>query len=375
MVSRRSFLRNGAVAGLVGLSGCTTLSPSSVDTLWRYQIGRAIGSAPFQIRPTVLETAIVVNDFHTVAVLETDGAERWSHEYEPTVVDEDTRSYDNYLVTGVGADGKRVYVPEAEGLTAFALDDGERLWRSDVRPPDGVSLVASNSTVFGAGAAFEPDTGAKRWDTERLVEGPGPLVSDDTVVFGDFQGRLHAVDIARGEHRWYFDTDDDWIQCRPATDGERIYFGSGTTDLEGGCCYAVTTDGDQQWMRSLDAAVHSALSMADGRLYVATHRGTVYALDPEDGTELWKFPGQHTFNSLFGRRSLTSMLADFSPTVADDELYVVDPNGTLSVLDTATGERRTRYEAPSNGYRTAPVVDGDRLYLRTPTDLIAIERP
>jgi outer membrane protein assembly factor BamB len=91
-------------------------------------------------------------------------------------------------------------------------------------------------------------------------------------------------------------------------------------DAYGGIAWRVQTGGP----------IRSTPAVADGRLFVGSTDGRLYALDPRTGDEIWRF---HAATSLTG-----------SPAVLGPLAYVTDHASTLYALDVATGELRWRVE-------------------------------
>jgi outer membrane protein assembly factor BamB len=110
----------------------------------------------------------------------------------------------------------------------------------------------------------------------------------------------------------------------------------------------------------------SSVSVANGRVFTMGDRRDgqyVIALDEATGRELWatRVGGRHN-DEYGGPRS--------TPTVGGDLLYVVDTDGDLVCLETATGAERWRKNMPQvfggrmmSQWRFAesPLIDGDRV--------------
>jgi outer membrane protein assembly factor BamB len=98
------------------------------------------------------------------------------------------------------------------------------------------------------------------------------------------------------------------------------------------------------WSVGTDDAVQSAPTVVNGRIYVGSDDGNVYAVDQVDGESQWTF---ETGGSVSG-----------APAVADGTLYVGSADGTLYALDIAAQEMAWTYET-GDGIEASPtVVDG-----------------
>jgi polyvinyl alcohol dehydrogenase (cytochrome) len=103
--------------------------------------------------------------------------------------------------------------------------------------------------------------GAEIWVTDVAAQvNDSPLVTEDKVFVGDADGWLHALDRANGDVLWRVELDDHpyaGIYSSPILAGDRLIIGVASTELG----------------QTLDDY---------------TFRGSIVALDPDDGTELWR---------------------------------------------------------------------------------------
>ena len=97
-------------------------------------------------------------------------------------------------------------------------------------------------------------------------------------------------------NRWRFAAPDPNFFHRvpksfPATDGERVYFGS-----DCGVFWCLDArNGSPVWQFSVNASGHKNLwsspAIHEGRVYFGSYDGNVYCLDAESGAEVWRFTG------------------------------------------------------------------------------------
>jgi len=95
-------------------------------------------------------------------------------------------------------------------------------------------------------------------------------------------------------NRWRFASPDPNFFHRvpksfPATDGERVYFGS-----DSGVFWCLDArDGSVEWTFTVNARGHkniwSSPALHDGRVYFGSYDGNVYSLDAVTGKEVWRF--------------------------------------------------------------------------------------
>jgi len=100
--------------------------------------------------------------------------------------------------------------------------------------------------------------------------------------------------MAAFHNRWRFTPPDPNFFHRvpksfPATDGERVYFGS-----DSGVFWCLNArDGSVEWTFTVNARGHkniwSSPALHDGRVYFGSYDGNVYSLDARTGREVWRF--------------------------------------------------------------------------------------
>ncbi len=204
---------------------------------------------------------------------------------------------------------------------------------------DALSGVVVVGTRDGKLRAFRPD-GTALWELE--AGGPfdaAPLIDGGVVYAGSDDGRLYAVDLAKGRELWRYDAREEvgttptiakgvlyvatlqdtllaldaktgawkWQHRREGSGHFTIRGAAGPT-VTGGVVYAAYSDG---WVAALDAAsgvarwerkvapggdfvdVDSTPEVSGGRVYVAAYSGAVLALETSSGKTLWqaKLPG------------------------------------------------------------------------------------
>jgi outer membrane protein assembly factor BamB len=178
-------------------------------------------------------------------------------------------------------------------------------------------------------------------------------------------GGLSCVTLADGEKRWTRHTQAEFS----ATDG---YFGAGSTPIVVGGKLLVNVGGRDEagivafdletgttaWKATTEAASYSSPARAtiqgqEKAIFVT--RLNVVALNPADGTELFRFP--------FGRRGPTVNAA--TPLVFSDHLFVTASYGVGAHFARLTGKGSdpvwSNDESLSSQYPT-PVCYDDRLY-------------
>lgn len=214
---------------------------------------------------------------HLAALELGDGNTRWSVQVESSV-----RGAPAVADGVVYAARRAMHDPDVTAaLYALDLDSGEQLWRRELgadprfdpvdAPVAGEGFVYL-STGTGPLVAFDADSGEQVWtlDPPGGVQG-SPALADGVLYAGDLDGRFHALDAGTGDVLW------------TRTVGK--FYGGPTVAGDG--IYAVTFDGTlvswrpggrERWRFRLDPPVAGTPVVVDGRLYLGTTEGLLYAL-------------------------------------------------------------------------------------------------
>jgi len=110
--------------------------------------------------------------------------------------------------------------------------------------------------------------------TEKATSFNPPIIMDDTIYFGSYDGNFYALDLHSGYMRWVFKTGGH-INSIPTADKENVYFGS-----DDGKVYAVDRhSGKLKWSYSTGELVQSQIVCYQDMLVFVTNEGAVYFLD------------------------------------------------------------------------------------------------
>jgi len=109
------------------------------------------------------------------------------------------------------------------------------------------------------------------------------------------------------------------------------------------------TDGAIRWQYRAEDAVTSTPAVADGRLFVGSFDGKVYALDAADGRELWRYD--------------TGAAVSSSAAIAGDLVLIGGRSYDLWALDAATGAAAWNLYYWFSWVESDPTVVGDTAYV------------
>jgi len=175
---------------------------------------------------------------------------------------------------GWGHDNRRFVPAAVAGLTkadvphlklkwAFAFPAATKARSQPTVAWNTLFVGSQDGTVY----AFDPDSGCVRWMHAGHVEVRTAIVADAAtkrLYYGDLMGHAHALDAATGEELWSVKVSDH----ADATI-------TGTPTLGGGRLYVPVS--------SLEVAQAGSAQYA-----CCSFRGSVVALDPANGRELWR---------------------------------------------------------------------------------------
>jgi outer membrane protein assembly factor BamB len=239
-------------------------------------------------------------------------------------------------VVYAGSDGGRLYALDAR--------TGERRWSFQAGGPIRTRVAVSKGAVsFQAddGVLYQVDatTGDERWQA-RIVEAPiervplgdpksrydsfgsDAVVAEGRLFVGTHDGRVLALDRARGERIWSFATGGS-VLAAPAVDSGRVYVGS-----YDGAVYALdAATGALVWKRDTKGAIVSTPAVAGEHLVVGNRAYDVLGLEARTGHVAWT---QYVWFSWI----------ESSATVRDGVAYVGSSDAAAAfALEARTGER------------------------------------
>ena len=245
----------------------------------------------------------------------------------------------------IGADGT-IYVGSEDGRLHAVSRAGDKLWAfptggiiesSPAIGPDGTLYFGSDDRIL---YAVTPG-GEEKWRfrTGGAIFSSPAIGADGTIYVGSRDQRLYAI-APDGTLKWEYLT-NGWVDASPviAADGT-IYFAADRS-------FYALRPGDTaerlRWRAAINTtSISTAAVRGDGTIIFGADDGIVRALNPEDGSEKWRFD----------TRSGVGNLIESSPVVAPDgaiyvgsfdgHLYKINGNGSpLSTYSSWPAFRRT----------------------------------
>jgi len=371
--TRRSFLHT-IVASVVGSSGCASLRKRKMRT---YNADAPVDSTVEHPWPTLYggprrrnyrQTSIRISGTPSVASF-ADGGEHLR--MQPIVTADSVvfgveslkqpqdRTFSGLRSIGLSSSKTRWTVSEEKGMasptvvgntvfataagTTQALDrrDGSLYWTYEFgygHPTNAPTVVDGRVYASGDGiVALDAKTGERLW--KALDRGIAGTAATSSLVVGtliDEEGGVYALDPRDGTIRWKSDTVGP-SYAPPVIGDQNVYVVE-----RNGIVHALTArTGEQRWRRSLGGLSSASLSFCDETVVGgATNGEELLALDPRTGDVQWTYT--------FGPRILRT------PSIGGSSVYLPldGDNGTIDVVDRATGVRSGRWtlpKAPSSG--------------------------
>ena len=196
-------------------------------------------------------------------------------------------------------------------------------WAGVARDPNGQAVyVAYNQRVM----ALDPSSGAIRWeykynDAKFFAV---PAIDNGSLYIGDYNGRLHSINLADGSRNWVYepDTDNligplsltasDRVISGVAFNDDKVFFGLGSRNVVAvsrATAEAAWTfkTGHGVWATPLYVHALEGDSASRDTLYAVSLDHYLYAIDPDTGDQLWKMnlggaaPGNMVYDEQLNR--------------------------------------------------------------------------
>ncbi|MCH7998950.1 MAG: PQQ-binding-like beta-propeller repeat protein, partial [Chloroflexi bacterium] len=234
--------------------------------------------------------------------------------------------------------------PETGSQCDNSTDDDEDGWVNEGCPRDGAKAErgrdCANSTSDDAVDDIPDDdkindgcpaavplwtfpTGQEEPEIDLEAIYTTPLVIDDTVYLGGYNGDVYALNLDDGSVLWSFDADGPIIAGLAA--GETAVY----VATDKGIVYALSLeDGSERQRFDAGSGVWGTPLLAEGVVYVASVNGELYALDAETLDTIWDAPFK-------AERGLIS-----DPVLADGAILIGGFDRELHAVNVKTGEER-----------------------------------
>lgn len=248
------------------------LEASSGKLKWKYETGdKVLGGANHAKNPNGEGTWLLIGsyDSNLHCVDAATGKAVWTHSTDnyingtPALLPSGEIVFggcDSYIHVLQLADGKEVRQIESEAYIA-----------SSASVMDGLGYVGNYGNIV---IAFDPKSGEIKWKyrDRNFPYYSSAALTQDRVIIGGRDKRLHCIDRATGQGVWTFQSRGQ-VDSSPVICGDGIIVGS-----EDGRLYCVNLiDGKERWAYEIGAAVTASPAAADGLVVVGSEDGNLYA--------------------------------------------------------------------------------------------------
>jgi len=282
------------------------------------------------------------------------------------------------LVSQPVVSGKHIYAVDVEGrVSAFEVETGDRVWRTNITPEDEDGAVFSGGIAYAYGHLFVSTgfldmialnavTGEVVW--RRTMPSPmraAPTISDGRIFVTTFNNQLFVLDVRNGEllwkHKGFEESAGILGGASPAISGSMVVVPYTSGEIFG----ILANNGRIVWSYALASSRRSDVisSLADIRgnpvidrdwVFAVSHSGRIVALDMKSGAKIWE-------KEIGGIQT---------PWVAGAYIYLLTTNNELLCLSREKGDIVWVLQLPSYldpvekedpVVWSGPVLAGDRL--------------
>ncbi|SRR5579883_255734 len=328
----------------------------NVQKLWRSSATSGMGEDYLKLVPAVSPTAVfTAGSGGTVTATDRrTGRTIWSV---------DTKAD---ITSGPAANDGLVAVGTRKGqVIVLSQCDGKLLWQNCVSseilaPPaigNGYIIV---KTIDGKVTGFSEQTGNPVWHYEQteplliLRGASAPQISRNNVVVGFANGNLARLSLRDGYSSWQQTVaipDGSFaiqrmidIDADPIIYNNKVYVGT----YQGKVAALDFDSGRQRW--SHDISTYSGIAADYDRVYVSDGKGHVWAFEAGSGNVDWR-------QTQLEARNISG------PAVIGNYVVVGDQEGYLHFLCKQDGHFVARIKVDSSGIQAAPVVDNNVIYV------------
>ena len=188
-------------------------------------------------------------------------------------------------------DGDVYAVDAATGALKWKFQTGDVVHASPAIAGGSVYIGSWDTYFYSLDAA----TGKMNW---RFKTGEDPkihnqigiqssaAVADGFVYFGCRDSNLYALDARTGEKKWAYNNKGSWVIGSPAVKGGKVYFAIS----DGGVFRVVDANsGAAIFSLELKWPMFSSPALAGNLVYIGSHEGKLYAIDPATQKPAWVF--------------------------------------------------------------------------------------
>lgn len=197
--------------------------------------------------------------------------------------------------------------------------------------------------VFQSSAVKNPTNSKWEFQTGEWVD-TAPIVVENSVYFGSYDGNVYAVDEENGTEIWRYETGQP-VLSSPAVSGEYLYVG----EMSGALSSLNRITGESHWRFGTQGSVLASPAVANELAYVGSEGGLMYAININNGQEAWHIEAGAPIV--------------FPATVAEGLLVFGDMAGKLTAVQAINGEQVWQMQLTDGFTSSVPAIKDGVIYI------------
>ena len=211
--------------------------------------------------------------------------------------------------------------------------------------------------------AYALENGRKRWDKkDKNAYHSKPIVFENTLIYGDVEGRVYARDTATGTLHYSVDLGAS-VESQPLIHQGRLFFHTRNHQI-----FSLDArTGKILWSYKRNIAQSTTLqrtsrpTVYNNKLFVGFADGHICSLSIEEGMLLW----ERKISS--GEKFID---VDMGPVFFNDRLYIGSLSGNLHVFNPQTGAVLKIFQDQIG--RSPTIIDQNLVYLNTKGEVVVL---
>ena len=211
------------------------------------------------------------------------------------------------------------YAINSDGTFEWKYHVGNRIASTPAIAEDGTIYIGCwDSKLY----AFSPG-GSLKWKfpVGNDIDGAPAIAKDGTIYITTLGSGLYAVN-PNGTMKWHYNHGYSFSDPAIGNDGT-IYYG----DFDNAIIYAINPDGTEKWNVTGRINIRGSASIADDGTVYMEAGGELYALNPDNGSVIWKTPVGLTAHCPAIDKNGIIYVGEGSGQM--DQFYAIYPNGTI----------------------------------------------
>ena len=268
----------------------------------------------------------------------------------------------------INENDKSVRIKAREDVIAWHFKADDAINRRVATDAKQVYFGANDGTIY----CLNKETGKLTWKftvenpiAESFRHFSTPFISGNRIFIGSADKNLYCLNASTGTLIFKYQS-SDWIRACPAANESNVYFASMNGDL-----YNIDYSGKQPeliWKKPIgDHWVYADVVLSGDKVLLNNSDLYSYCVNAKNGDILWRFSILKSFHQKDGYRILTDQLAggayhQSKATAADGKVFIGTPSRFVYAIDAENGKEIWKYEVGA-AISGAPVYDNNKIYI------------